>query len=113
MKNIFNILFYAGMGVIVSILMIIGLFAINLQNILNTFSKNQPEVSSFVKDSSAYVIKEDNHNNQVTIEKLQPKVEVAKKVVAKPVELKSQPISDSQSVAIIKDTTTISPDSAR
>lgn len=57
MKNIFNILYYAGISIITGFVFIISLFAINIQNIIDIFAKEKPEVSISVKDTSAYLIK--------------------------------------------------------
>ena len=57
MKNIFNILYYTGISIISGLVLIICLFAINIQNIIDIFAKEKIEVSTSVKDTSAYVIK--------------------------------------------------------
>lgn len=118
MKNTFNTLYYTGLGVMVSISMVVGLFAMNLQNILKTFNKDQTKVEPYAKDASAYVIKGGNANNEVTTKQLQTKIEVPKTVIVKPTEPKIIPINDSQLAPFIMDTvskakSTISPDSAR
>lgn len=49
--------------------LIISLFAMNIQNILVTFAKDKPQVNPYVKDSSAFVIqpkKEDKISVPVT-----------------------------------------------
>jgi cell division protein FtsX len=57
MKNIFNILYYTGISIMMGFVLIISLFAMNIQNILDTFAKEKVEVNIYVKDTSAYVIK--------------------------------------------------------
>ena len=57
MKNIFNILYYTGISIMIGFVLIISLFAMNIQNILDTFAKEKVEVNIYVKDTSAYVIK--------------------------------------------------------
>lgn len=57
MKNTFNILYYTGISIMMVFVLIISLFAMNIQNILLTFTKDRPQVNPYVKDSSAYVIK--------------------------------------------------------
>ena len=56
MKNTFNILYYTGIGIMLGFVLIISLFAMNIQNILVTFAKDRPQVNPYVKDSSAYII---------------------------------------------------------
>lgn len=117
MKNTFNVLYYTGMGILVSIVMIVGLFVMNIQNILNTFIRSQPEVSPYVKDSSAYVIK-DNNECKVASKPSPIKVETPKTTTIKPIEVKILPNDDSQLTPVIKDTigkakSVILPDSAR
>ena len=57
MKNIFNILYYTGISIMMGFVLIISLFAMNIQNIIDTFAKENAEVNTYVKDTSAYEIK--------------------------------------------------------
>ena len=57
MKNIFNILYYTGISIMMGFVLIISLFAMNIQNILDTFAKEKAEVNTYVKDTSTYVFK--------------------------------------------------------
>lgn len=82
MKNTFNTLYFTGLGILGSILVIGSLLAINIENIFNVISNNNTEPKPFTQDTSGYVIK--TELNEPTVD-LKPKVvQTAPKVQIEP-----------------------------
>ena len=79
MKNTFNILYYTGISIMMVFVLIISLFAMNIQNILLTFTKDRPQVNPYVKDSSAFVI-QPKKEDKISVPVSKPVVKETKKI---------------------------------
>lgn len=79
MKNTFNILYYTGISIMLGFVLIISLFAMNIQNILITFAKDRPQVNPYVKDSSAFVI-QPKKEDKISVPVTKPVVKESKKI---------------------------------
>ena len=79
MTNTFNILYYTGISIMMVFVLIISLFAMNIQNILVTFTKDKPQVDTYAKDSSAFVI-QPKKEDKISVPVTKPVVKETKKI---------------------------------
>lgn len=103
MKNTFHTLYYTGLGILGSILVVGSLLAINIENIFNVISNNNTEPKPFTQDTSGYVIKTEPNEPPVN---LKPKVVQTLPKVQN--ELKTEVIE--QSKVIVKQDTSKTPE---
>lgn len=89
MKNPFNFLYYTGLTIFISLSLIVGLFAINLQNILKLIPNKKETATEIVPKTDSYVL-----------ENLQPiKQEVPKIEKQETQKQKDNPVNNNKTIA--------------
>jgi hypothetical protein len=101
MKHPFFTLYYTGLGILVSIILMVGLFAANFSNLASIFTKDRPEPAPYNKETNTKIFK-DFSVDEVKPDRLpvKPKVQTVTKEVSTP----PQQSVASQSVSISIDT---------
>lgn len=98
MKNPFNILYYTGLTILISLSLIVGLFTFNLQNILKLFPNKKDTTVESAPKGNTYVL-----------ENLQPiKQEVSQAPKQETTKPKDKPVNNNRIIA--KDTNETKPE---
>ena len=58
MKHPFFTLYYTGLGILVSIILMFGLFAANFSNLASIFTKDRPEPAPYNKEVNTKILKD-------------------------------------------------------
>jgi hypothetical protein len=85
MKHPFFTLYYTGLGILVSIILMVGLFAANFSNLASIFTKDRPEPAPYNKQTNTKIFK-DFSVDEVKPDRLpvKPKVQSGTKEVSTP-----------------------------
>jgi hypothetical protein len=77
MKHPFYTLYYSGLAILFTVILVIGLFGANMSNLLSIFSKDNPEPAPYNKEIDTKIFK-DFPVGEVKPDKLpiKPKVEI-------------------------------------
>ena len=91
MKHPFFTLYYTGLGILVSVILMFGLFAVNFSNLASIFTKDRPEPAPYNKEVNTKILK-DFSVDEVKPDRLlvKPKVQTVTKEVSTPTQ---QPVA--------------------